>query len=137
MVISSDSRDRSLNQNLAYQLGRAGLTGRGNRSDRLDLGQPFWAHNIEITLSLTLTNSVHSSPCQLPPSLSRAPSSPNSHSQIPHPKSISRLGELQIRVKDHPLHVLLPGVTWNLQFSWRRGPFQGKQARVGSISFSR
>jgi len=57
--------------------------------------------------SLSLISSLLTTP---------APSSPNPHSLISHLNPFQGLGELQIGVKDHPLHVLLPGVTWNLQF---------------------
>ena len=62
---------------------------------------------------ISLSHSSHSlSPSpSLSPSLSLTSplSHPNPRLQIPHPKSISRPWELQIRVEDHLLHVFLPG----------------------------
>ena len=135
-VISANSHDNPPNQNFSYQLGP-------DRSDR-------WSQPVSpvepmstvlgpttfksLSHSLSLISSLLTMPA---PSHSRAPSSPNPHSLISHLNLFQGLGELQIGVKDHPLHVLLPGVMWNLQFFVGEKPIKVIKLWGGLISFSR
>ena len=132
MAISSNSRDKSLNQSLSVSLGQTGLTGRGNRSDRLKLGQLFCLgpHHLNLSLPHQITPSPSS------PTLSRAaPLTPNPKIQIPHSHLIQGRGKLQVGGGSSPCAPSRGEV--ESKFFVGKRLIQGKQARVGSISFSR
>ena len=122
---------------LEFASARTGPTGLADRADRLNLydlvGPTIIKTRSSIYLYLT-----HSS-LSLSPSLSLTSplSHPNPRLQIPHPKSISRPWEHQIRVKDHLPHIFLPGEPWIP--SSLRGEGSSKVYKVcfGLISFSR
>ena len=104
----------SKNWDKYYQSLSLHRPGRSDRSDRLnlyDLVGPTIIKNKKQYISLSHTQlTLSPSPSlSLPLSLTSSLSHPNPRLQIPHPKSISRPWELQIRVEDHLLHVFLPG----------------------------
>ena len=116
------------------QLGQTGLTGRGNRSDRLKLGQPFCLGPHHLNLSLSLPHQITPSPSS--PTLSRAaPLTPNPKIQIPHCHLIQGRGKLQVGGGSSPCANSRGEV--ESKFFVGKRLIQGKQARVGSISFSR
>ena len=68
MVISSNSRDKSLIKNSSCQLGQTGLTGLGNRSNRLGADSTVLLAPHHVNLTPSLTNFLSLTPCSARPS---------------------------------------------------------------------